>query len=271
MKAFIRLVFAEMNKQYKNYFHNKFIYFSLFLWPILSFVGGYYQFKPFDFTMVSIKIPYLNSESLLSFIMIGYMAMIFFRTLVQSAWHFSFERTAGTLELIYLSPASRVAVVFGNCLSALINSVWLFVVFMLGIHYFFSSITIKNPLLFTIAFVMMMIMSVNWGMLLNGLFIFTRDSAFLFTILEEPMEIFSGVKVPVTLMPLWAQSIAAVFPLTYAIKTLRMFMFEELQSIEVIKVFAFMVAICITMFVLTLLILWWGERYNRKTGNLALF
>ncbi len=50
MKAFWILVFAEMNKQYKNYFHNKFIYFfSLFLWPALSFIGGYYQFKPFDF------------------------------------------------------------------------------------------------------------------------------------------------------------------------------------------------------------------------------
>ncbi len=271
MKAFWILVFAEMNKQYKNYFHNKFIYFSLFLWPALSFIGGYYQFKPFDFSAVSENVPYLTENTLLSFVLIGYMAMIFFRTLVQSAWHFSFERTSGTLELMYLSPANRLAIVLGNCLSALLNSVWLFVVFMIGIQLSFSGVQVRSPLLFTLAFIMMIIMSVTWGMLLNGLFIITRDSGFLFTILEEPMELFSGVKVPVSLMPIWAQGIAAVFPLTYAIRTLRLFMFEVVSFTESMRIFGIMAIVCITMFVLTLLILKWGEEYNRKTGNLALF
>jgi len=271
MKAFFNLVQAEMIKQYKNYFHNKFIYFSLFLWPILSFVNGYYQFKPFDFSGVSKSISYLNDDTLLSYVLIGYMAMIFFRTLVQSAWHFSFERTAGTLELVYLSPANRVAIVFGNCLSALLGSVWLFVVFLVGIQLTFSNVQIENPVLFIMASILMVIMSVNWGMLLNGLFIFTRDSAFLFTILEEPMEIFSGVKVPVVLMPFWAQAVAAAFPLTYAIKALRMLMFETVSNSEVLRMFGIMLLICITMFLMTLFILRVGEARNRKTGNMALF
>ena len=271
MNGFWNLVFAEMKKQYKNYFHNKFIYFSLFLWPMLSFVNGYYQFKPFDFTAVSEKVPYLTGESLLSFVLIGYMAMIFFRTLVQSAWHFSFERTSGTLELVYLSPANRLAIVLGNCLSALLNSVWLFVVFMIGIQISFSGVSVANPFLFGSAFLMMIIMSVIWGMLLNGLFIITRDSGFLFTILEEPMELFAGVKVPVGLMPMWAQGIASAFPLTYAIRTLRMFMFETVNFTETLRIFGIMTLVCITMFILTLLTLKWGEEHNRKTGNMALF
>jgi len=271
MKVFLGIVGAEMRKQYKNYFHSKFVYFSLFLWPMITFVNGYYQFKPFDFSAVSKTIPYLNEKSLLSFVLIGYMAMIFFRTLVQSAWRFSMERTAGTLELVYLSPASRLAIVLGNCLSALVNSVWLFLVFMVGIQLTYSEVLIQSPFWFTMAFIMMIVMSVLWGMLLNGLFIFTRDSSFLFTILEEPMEIFAGVKVPVSIMPLWAQFIAGFFPLTYAIKTLRMFMFEQVNVSEIFRIFGIMTLVCITMFILTLLILHYGEKYNRKTGHLALF
>lgn len=271
MKIFFGIVKAEMRKQYKNYFHSKFVYFSLFLWPMITFINGYYQFKPFDFGAVTESIPYLKEETLLSFVLIGYMAMIFFRTLVQSAWRFSMERTSGTLELVYLSPANRIAIVLGNCLSALLNSVWLFVVFMIGIQWTFSKVSIQSPFWFGIAFFMMIVMSVIWGMLLNGLFIFTRDSSFLFTILEEPMEIFAGVKVPVSIMPLWAQGIAAVFPLTYAIKTLRMFMFETVAVNEIVRIFGIMFLVCITMFILTLLVLHYGEKYNRKTGHLALF
>jgi ABC-2 type transport system permease protein len=114
-------------------------------------------------------------------------------------------------------------------------------------------------------------MAVVWGIFLNSLFLFSRDSGFLYTILEEPMEIFSGVKVPTMLFPLWAKVIAAVFPLTYAIEAVRRVMLLG-SSLYDIRGFLFIGSIIIVILILAILfILKLVERHVRSTGNMALF
>lgn len=267
----LKVVLAEMKKQFRHTFHNGLVVFSMFLWPLLSFATAYYQFKPFSFEGIYDAIWYLKEDTLITFIMIGYFAMMFFRSLVESAWRFSFERTSGTLELIFMSPANRMAVIFGNALASLLSNVWMFTVFIVGLSFIANTTVISNPLLLIFGLMLMMIMAVLWGMLLNALFICSRDSSFLFTILEEPMELFSGVKIPVQLFPLWAKTIAGVFPLTYAIKLLRKIVFLHSSFYDVQGLIYTSVLICITMFVATYLVLIAGEKVNRRTGNMALF
>ena len=85
------------------------------------------------------------------------------------------------------------------------------------------------------------------------------------------MEIFSGVKVPTLLFPLWAKIIAAVFPLTYAIEAVRRVMLMG-SSLYDIRGFLLLGSIIIAILILAiLLILKLVERHVRITGNLALF
>ena len=128
-KQFSRVVIAEAYKQHRNYFHSKVIYFTMLLWPVLLFLAAYYTYKPFRLEAATSHISYLTESNLITFILIGYVAQMFFRSFVQSAWFFSFERTNGTLELIYLSPANRLALIFGNAVSSLLQNIWLFTVF----------------------------------------------------------------------------------------------------------------------------------------------
>lgn len=271
MRENINIVKAEMYKQFKHTFHNGLVIFSMLLWPLLSFTTAYYQFKPFRFDEILVTLEYLDEGALITFIMIGYFAMIFFRSLVESAWRFSFERTSGTLELIFMSPANRLVLIFANALSSLISNVWMFAIFMIGIFGFANTVVITNPFMLIFGLTLMVVMAVLWGMLLNSMFIFTRDSSFLFTILEEPMELFGGVKIPVQLFPLWAKAIAGIFPLTYAIKLLRQIVFLGSTFSDVKGLIYTTILICITMFLGTMVILKIGEKVNRKTGNMALF
>jgi len=271
VKKFFKVVKAEAYKQFKNEFHNKWILFSMLLWPILSFATAYFQFKPFNFNAVLEHISYLNEKTLITYIMLGYFAMIFFRSFVQSAWRFSFERTSGTLELIYLSPANRIAVIFGNAVASLITSVWMFAVFMIGIFVLFNEVKIDNLGMLSLGIFLMVAMSILWGMLLNSMFLFTRDSGMLFTVLEEPMELFGGVKIPVTLFPMWAKAIGMIFPLTYSIKILRRIVFLGSGFAELSPLIYTCILICITMFVATVFIMKAGEKHNARTGNMALF
>lgn len=260
-----------MRKQHRNYFFNKSIYISLFIWPVLTFVTAYYSYKPFRLDKIVGELGYINEKNLIVFVLMGYLCLIFFRCFVQSAWRFSMERTFGTLEFVYMTPAHRLAFIMGNAVSSLFESIWLFVVFALGIFLLNATAHKINMLCAFIGIVLLIVLSMLWGMLLNALFLFSRDSSFLFTILEEPMEIFAGIKVPSAVFPIWAKAISAVFPLTYIAEMLRR-IFIRGDNVSRIKGFVFTsVSIGFLMLAVTVLCLKLGERYAKKTGNMALF
>lgn len=271
MRYFLKVVKAEMCKQHKNYFHNKAIYISLFIWPMLTFIATYYAYKPFSIEKVADSVSYINKNNVILFVLVGYMAMMFFRCLVQSAWRFSSERIDGTLELIYMTPANRLAFVMGNAISSVFESVWLFVVFAAAILFIKGEYFNMNVAAVILGIMLMVILSLLWGMLLNSLFLYSRDTSFLFTVLEEPMELFSGIKVPISIFPMWAKAVSIIFPLTYSAEILRRALLNNESIIQLKAFFIIGAAFAGIMLSITVLCLKSGERYARKTGNMALF
>lgn len=68
--------------------------------------------------------------ALLLFIVTGYLGFTFLYSVVQTAWvNAGLERVSGTLETLFLTPANRLALVIGNSLMGLLESVWMFFVF----------------------------------------------------------------------------------------------------------------------------------------------
>ncbi|WP_312699458.1 ABC transporter permease [Sedimentibacter sp.] len=269
MMPFVKALTAEMKKQHKNYFHSRMIYVSLFVWPFLSFVTTYYSFKVFN--IEKSKISYITSENMIVYLLLGYMCMSFFRSLVQSAWNFSFERISGTLELIYLSPVNRAAVLLGNAISSLFESVFVMLIFSILVLIIKGEVLLIKILPCITVFLIVTAMAVAWGMFLNSLFLFSRDSDFLFTVLEEPMEIFSGVKVPTILFPVWAKAISVFFPLTYAIEAVRRVVLTGSTLYEIRGFVVTGVVIIAILLVLISTMIKIVERHMRITGNITLF
>ncbi|MHB1393239.1 MAG: ABC transporter permease [Clostridia bacterium] len=271
MGYFMKVLKAEMKKQHKSYFFSKSIYISLFVWPVLTFVTAYYSYKPFRLDKIVRGLDYINEGNLVIFVLIGYMCLIFFRCFVQSAWRFSMERTFGTLELIYMTPANRLAFIMGNAVSSLFESIWLFVVFTIGVFVLNASAYKINIISAMLGIILLIVLSMLWGMLLNALFLFSRDSAFLFTVLEEPMEIFAGIKVPAAVFPVWAKAVSAVFPLTYIAEMLRRIFIRGDGLLQIRGFVLISILIGFVMLSVTVLCLKLGEQYAKKTGNMALF
>ncbi len=271
MGHFIKVLRAEMRKQHRNRFFGRGIYISLFIWPLLTFITAYYSYKPFRLDKIAGGLDYVNEGNLIVFVLMGYLCLIFFRCFVQSAWFFSSERTYGTLELVYMTPANRLAFIMGNAVASLLDSIWLFVVFALGIFALNAPGFKVNMVCAVIGILLLIILSMLWGMLLNALFLFSRDSAFLFTILEEPMEIFAGIKVPTLVFPLWAKAVGAVFPLTYIAEMLRRIFIRgdglaEIRGFVLVSLLAAFIMLSATILCLKL-----GERHAKRTGSMALF
>lgn len=271
-KYMLNSIKAEAIKQHKSMYHSNLIYFSMLLWPVLQLFTSYYSYKPFEGSAASrIVAKWVGEDMIFAFILFGYISFMFFKCFVQSAWRFSYERVSGTLELIYLSPASRLGVMLGNALASLFESSWMFTVFCAGALLFFTNLNISNAFMLIVAILSLVIPSICWGIFMNSLFMFSRDSGFLFTIFQDPMELFGGAKIPYLAFPFWAKLIGGVFPLTWSANTVRKIFMHGAALSDIKTELLILSLICVILFLLTLLMLKKSEAYARKTGNMALF
>ena len=273
MATFVHICWSEMRKQHRIYFHGLIVYLSLLVWPVLELLTYFYMIKPFTSNQTNHAAihGYLGSGSLEAFLLIGYIGYTFFFSLVQSAWHFSFERFEGTLELIFLSPANRFAVVLGNAISSFFESVWLITVFTVVAYVIVGNLNSANLSLLPLGFIALVVASIAWGTLLNSLFLLTRDSTLFHTLFQEPLCFFSGVRFPINFFKPWMLSISYIFPLTYCLKILRTITLFHGGLLDIATDAIILVFLIALMFGASYVLLRIAERHAKRTGALALF
>lgn len=267
MRDFLTVCFGEVRKQRKNYFSSWSNYFSLLLWPVLTFFTTYFTYSSFD---VSVLVPYHleDTRRFITFLVTGSLGYNCFWAMVQGAWQIEHERENGTLEIAFLTPANRMAMMYGRSLGGFIHNVWMFACFSIIIILFNSTVSVRMILSILFGFVILLIASTIWGGFMTSLFIVTRDSNFLFTLCDEPMNFFSGVKIPTEAFPLWAQVVSSVFPCTYCIYIIRSIFLGS--SVNGWKILEFLLSM-LAMLVITAVVLRCAEKRNRETGNLQFY
>lgn len=265
----ILVIKAEIVKQQRHEYHSAFVYFSLLIWPILGFLEVYYTYKPFSLTgYMGIS----DSRELLAFLGTGFMAYTCFWSMVQNAWSMAGqERKGGTLEIAFLSPANRLAMNYGRALGALVQEVWMFCCFCVFILFYSGAIRPGNLFLLPLIFLLLIISSTVWGGMLNAIFMFSRDAEIVMNILDTPMTLFAGTRVPVNCFPGWAKVISMIFPLTYCIQIIRFALNIQAEGKGWTgDLIALAVCLCV-MIVITVFITDKAEQHNRKTGELQFY
>lgn len=267
----LSIIWAEAVKSHQQSFHNHFIYFSLLVWPALLFVTSYYSFKPFNLAEDGPLSKYVPHDQIILFLLTGYLGYIFFWCLVQSAWGMSNERQGGTLELIFLTPVSRITVMHARAAGNLVEAVWLFTAFTLLVLLVTGQAGSIHWLNVPIALIILSVSAVVWGGFLNTVFLFSRDAGILFTIFEEPMQFFSGVRIPVLAFPLWGKAIALFFPLTYVLDIFRMLVLDGRSLLELSSQLFSLACILGLLFTASVIVLKKAEKHAKETGNMVMF
>ncbi|TGA98173.1 ABC transporter permease [Sporolactobacillus shoreae] len=267
----LSIIWAEVRKSHRHNFNNHLVYFSLFVWPAILFINAYYAFKPFNLQAGSPLARFVPFDKLGLFLITGYLAYIFFWSLVQSAWQMAYERQQGTLELLLLTPVPRIWLMFGRAAANLIEAVWLFSAFSLLIILFMGGVHVAEWWLVPVAIVLLVLSAVIWGGFLNIIFLFSRDAGVLYTLFEAPMEFFSGVRMPVLAFPIWAKSIAFLFPLTYVLTILRGVVMEGKTFRDLSGSLILLLGVLTVLVIASLFLVRVAERHAKETGNLTLF
>ena len=263
----MNILIGELGKQRKNYYSSISNYLSLLLWPILKFFQTLFVYKSFDIEPLK-KYFIFTNDDLTVFILIGALGYNFFHAMVESAIELKEERENGTLEIIFLSPANRLLIIYGRAIGGIFQSCWMFSIFIIFIVISKSNTLIQALYNLPLMFISLFIASLVWGGFMNSVLLLSRDSRFLYTICEQPLKFFSGTDMPTAAFPFWAKIISSFSPLTYCLIFIRSVFFNGQFLIKTYFKFSF---ILIFLFIITYILLKYGEYRNRDTGGLQFY
>lgn len=212
---------AELSKQQRTSFSGRAVFFSLFLWPVLTFFSTYFSMKPFGDGADSPIARLLPDGNVLLFLATGYAIFQLYWSVVQSAWTFEWERKNGTLEMVFLAPGSRMAFLLGRSVHALFSGVWMFAAFAVCTSVFAWKGGAVPVWHLAAAIVLTLLAASAWGAFLSAICLFSRDSGFLYYVFQEPMQLFGSVSVPAAVFPVWGKICSFLFPVTYSLYLVR--------------------------------------------------
>jgi ABC-2 type transport system permease protein len=100
---------------------------------------------------------------------------------------------------------------------------------------------------------------------------FSRDSAFLYTLLDDPLWFVAGVRLPLFALPFWAKVIGLAFPLTTSLTILRGALLDGQTTTELLGPLAWLALLSFGLLALAAGLLRVGEAHAQRTGSHQLF
>ena len=164
---------------------------------------------------------------------------------------------AGVIERLRVTPVSRLALLLGRALRDVVvllvqSAILLLVAWPLGLRADLGGTALAFGLLALIGLVMA---SCSYALALA----LKSEDALAPTInfFVLPLQLLSGITLPLTLAPLWIRNVAALNPLAYAVDAARVLFNGQLTNSAVLSGFVIMGA-------LALLAMWWAARSFRQ-------
>lgn len=174
-----------------------------------------------------------NSSDYFSFVVVGSAFFVYVvATMFTLGRTMFWDRAAGTLEAVMMTPSSTLAYMTGSMMSAFgtatLNLVIMFVLgTVLGFH--LGNLNIQ---LFTLALVFMIVSLFGLGLIVNAVTLFFRDRVNTANTLTTLILVFSGIVAPLQLLPSWAQIIGSTIPFTYALNLLRLSLLATTSTVN---------------------------------------
>ncbi len=238
----------------------------IFLLPFLLFglvlVGGRYS--------ETLK-QYVGTGDIVTYIFVGYMIMGFIGTAI---WAMGFsirsEQWFGTLESVYVTPTSRLSLVFGMALHSTVHqSLGTFLEF--GVIYAVFGLALKiQGILPTLAVLALMMFALyGFGIFVSALCLLLKEGWVVAEALHSIMMILSPVVYPLVVLPNFAQKISMAFPTAPALEGMRSFLIANYTVGTVGNVFLHLLALDIAWILFGVTVFYLIDRYIRGKGTLG--
>jgi ABC-2 type transport system permease protein len=156
------------------------------------------------------------------FLMIGVIGMLTFSNSVWgSGYAIEDERYEGTIAAVFLSPASRVALVAGHGLGGLIFLVPAVATVLLAGLITGARLNAQSIAAIAVSGLALLIASLATGYLLAAFFILSRRANLMANVVQHPGYLLSGFIIPREELPGWLYTLSELMPAAHAIDAFR--------------------------------------------------
>ncbi len=162
-------------------------------------------------------------DDYIGFLVLGQVVLSFFNSINwRSGMAIQRERWYGTLEMVFLTPASRLAMLFGSSLFGLIDAGWVtFLAALAVIAVTGAEFSVVDPLAALASIVLAAYAAVAMGIGLAGLYVLTRSAGPMAVAIQHPLRFFTGASFPLSALPQTLLYVSYAIPLTYGLAAVR--------------------------------------------------
>jgi ABC-2 type transport system permease protein len=180
------------------------------------------------------------------------------------------EQVRGSLEAIFLTPVSRLVVLFGPAISQLVWAIWIFGVVGVALWLGFGVTVGPAEALRALAVIAVGVPALYAiGALFASIVLRFGDVVALVQGVRGLFTAVCGMSFPIVVLPDWAQTVALSLPPTYLIADLRAVLLAGSQIGHIIGDLAILAGMGVLLAALAVLAFRHTERYARRGGRLA--
>jgi ABC-2 type transport system permease protein len=191
---------------------------QLIRWPL----GPTIAFATWRLTYAASGRAQVDGASAAGFLLVGMFGLITWSSAIwASGYAIEWERQEGTSAALFLSPASRAAVVAGYGLGSLIWYLPSFAAILLLGFLTGARLVVTDPLALGLAALSLVVASLAAGFFFSGLFILSRRGNLIANFLQGPIYLLGGFMVPRSRLPGILHPLSNAIPASHAVDALR--------------------------------------------------
>ncbi|MFX0077345.1 MAG: ABC transporter permease [Candidatus Hermodarchaeota archaeon] len=223
---YFRIIYSTMKYRFITFyrvFHLSSFALRFFA-PLMAILIAWVLFNNVFGETVTVFSDHSQSSDYLTFILIGNAIYTYvYGTVFVLGRTYFWDQLLGIIEPRLMTPSSRTAYMIGTVAFGMLNAtIDCLVVMLLGLLIFQVPITLYHPELLVIGLAFLVISMFGLGLVINGITCTLRDRVNTANTLSAVFFVFSGVIVPLGMLPIWGQIIGRLIPLTYALQLIRL-------------------------------------------------
>lgn len=270
---FRRIVLAEAVKNLKVYFFSPRTLFWALALPLGNGLYLYFLYLPFAAKSVDIQ---FNAGTykidLVGFTIVGQLLYSFFTMMLLAGASFDSERWQGTIEVMLLSPANRLAILLGGALANAVNYLWMLIALVISwVAFFHVTLAVADPLALSASLALSYLAMVALGTCLETVGIYSRRGGIFTAWLQEPVTFLSGQIFPLQSMPTFLLPLSYLLPLTFGLMAVRLSLLGGASMYALAVPLAALASMTLIFFVLTILLVNYVERRAKANATLTQF
>jgi ABC-2 type transport system permease protein len=180
------------------------------------------------------------------------------------------EKVRGSLEALFVTPVSRLVILFGPVVSQIVWALWMFAVVGGALTLFFGFRLSVLEALRAMGIIMVAVPALyGLGALFASVVLRFGEVGALVQTVRGVFTVFCGMTFPIIILPEWARAVALTLPPTYLIGDLRQVLLAGSDLVSLIPELAMLLALGIGLCGFAIVAFRRTERYARRGGSLA--